>query len=136
MKTILRLALACLTAAILFGCASTNTDKSIGMVKTGNTKLSEYFGGAPKDKLHATTQRTSRERMENHLRRQSNSGKLYQRLPAGISENRSLRQQIADRHKGLLMEKRTLCAAQLHKIFEKKHCKKSLTARDAVHKFK
>lgn len=62
MKTILRLALACLTAAILFGCASTNTDKSIGMVKTGNTKLSEYFGGAPKDKLHATTLNALQER--------------------------------------------------------------------------
>ena len=62
MKTILRLALACFTAAILFGCDSTNTDKSIGMVKTGNTKLSEYFGGAPKDKLHATTLNALQER--------------------------------------------------------------------------
>lgn len=62
MKTILRLALACLTAAILFGCASTNTEKSIGMAKTGNTKLSEYFGGAPKDKLHAATLNALQER--------------------------------------------------------------------------
>lgn len=62
MKTILRLALACLTAALLFGCASTNTEKSIGMAKTGNTKLSEYFGGAPKDKLHAATLNSLQER--------------------------------------------------------------------------
>ena len=47
MKTILRLALVCLTAAALCGCASTNTEKSIRMAKAGYTKLSEHFGGAP-----------------------------------------------------------------------------------------
>lgn len=30
--------------------------------KTGNTKLSEYFGGAPKDKLHAATLNSLQER--------------------------------------------------------------------------
>lgn len=62
MKTILRLALACLTAAALCGCASTHTENSIRMAKTGNTKLSEHFGGAPKDKLHAATLNALQER--------------------------------------------------------------------------
>lgn len=62
MKTILRLALVCLTAAALCGCASTNTEKSIRMAKAGYTKLSEHFGGAPKAKLHAATLNSLQER--------------------------------------------------------------------------